>query len=107
MRAAGISENLTIRSLELFADVYAELHGGGSATPHHLRNVHEKFDRDVSNGPSKRLCFGGGQQAHGLEQSGQLGYRSSVVFIGEPESQTLAEFQILLARESVGRRASR
>jgi hypothetical protein len=39
MRAAGISENLAIRSLELFADVYAKLHGGGRAAPHHVSHV--------------------------------------------------------------------
>ena len=39
LRAAGVTENLAIRTLELFADVYAKLHGGGSATPHHVSQV--------------------------------------------------------------------
>ncbi len=39
MMAAGVTENLTIRTLELFADVYAKLHHGGSATPHHVNQV--------------------------------------------------------------------
>ena len=37
MRAAGISENLAIRTLELFADLYAKLHNGGKASPNHVR----------------------------------------------------------------------
>jgi hypothetical protein len=36
MMAAGMTENLAIRALELFADVYAKLLMGGSATPHHV-----------------------------------------------------------------------
>lgn len=36
MRSAGVSENMAIRTLENFADVYAKLHTGGSATPHHV-----------------------------------------------------------------------
>jgi hypothetical protein len=39
MREAGISENLAIRILEQFADFYAKMHGGGSVTPHHVRQV--------------------------------------------------------------------
>ena len=39
MMAAGVTENLAIRTLELFADVYANLHMGGSATPHHVDQV--------------------------------------------------------------------
>jgi hypothetical protein len=39
LTAAGVSENLAIRTLELFADVYAKLYHGGSATPHHARQV--------------------------------------------------------------------
>jgi hypothetical protein len=39
MMAAGVTENLSIRTLELFADVYAKLHKGGSATPHHVDQV--------------------------------------------------------------------
>ena len=39
MRGAGVTENLSIRTLELFADVYAKLHSGGSASPHHVRQV--------------------------------------------------------------------
>jgi hypothetical protein len=39
LRAAGVTENLAIRSLEQFADFYAKMHGGGSATPHHVRQV--------------------------------------------------------------------
>src|SRR5690606_1168352 len=36
---AGVTENHAIRTLELFADVYAKIHGGGSAVPHHARQV--------------------------------------------------------------------
>ena len=39
MIAAGVTENGAIRILELFADVYAKVHMGGSATPHHVRQV--------------------------------------------------------------------
>ena len=39
--AASVTENLAIRTLELFADVYAKMHTGGSATPHHV----SQFDR--------------------------------------------------------------
>ena len=36
---AGVTKNLAIRSLEIFADVYAKLHTGSSATPHHVKQV--------------------------------------------------------------------
>ncbi|MEO9167852.1 MAG: hypothetical protein ABI230_05565 [Aestuariivirga sp.] len=39
MMAAGMTENHAIRLLELFADVYAKLHNGGSAVPHHVSQV--------------------------------------------------------------------
>jgi hypothetical protein len=39
MREAGISENYAIRILEMFADGYAKGHFGGSASPHHVREV--------------------------------------------------------------------
>lgn len=39
MKAAGVTENLAIRTLELLADVYAKRHMGGSATPHHVSQV--------------------------------------------------------------------
>lgn len=39
MMAVGVTENLAIRTLELFADVYAKLLTGGSATPHHVDQV--------------------------------------------------------------------
>jgi hypothetical protein len=39
MVAAGVTENLAIRTLELFVDVYAKVHMGGSATPHHVDQV--------------------------------------------------------------------
>ena len=39
LTAAGVTENHAIRILELFADVYAKLLKGGSATPHHVRHV--------------------------------------------------------------------
>lgn len=39
MKSAGISENLAIRTLELFCDVYAKIYTGGSATPHHVNQV--------------------------------------------------------------------
>jgi hypothetical protein len=37
--AAGVTENLAIRSLEQFTDFYAKAHSGGSVTPHHVRQV--------------------------------------------------------------------
>jgi len=39
MREAGVTMNMAIRTLELFADSYAKLHMGGSATPHHVSQV--------------------------------------------------------------------
>lgn len=39
MMTAGVTENLAIRTLELFADVYAKLLMGGSPTPHHVSQV--------------------------------------------------------------------
>lgn len=39
LMAAGVTENLAIRTLELFCDVYAKLLMGGSATPHHVNQV--------------------------------------------------------------------
>jgi len=36
---ADVTENLAIRSLELFADVYAKLLTGGNASPHHVDQV--------------------------------------------------------------------
>lgn len=39
LRVAGVTENFAIRTLELFADVYSKLYTGGSATPHHVRDV--------------------------------------------------------------------
>jgi hypothetical protein len=42
LRAAGVTENLAIRSLEQFADFYAKAQSGGSVTPHHVRQVHRR-----------------------------------------------------------------
>jgi hypothetical protein len=39
MLAADVTENSATRTLELFADVYAKLLMGGSATPHHVDQV--------------------------------------------------------------------
>jgi hypothetical protein len=39
MMAAGVTENLAIRTLELFADVYAKLHVIGNTSPHHVNQV--------------------------------------------------------------------
>ena len=39
MRASGITENLAIRTLELFADVYGKLYVIGNAAPHHVNQV--------------------------------------------------------------------
>jgi hypothetical protein len=39
MREEGVTMNLAIRTLELFADVYAKMYMGGSATPHHVDHV--------------------------------------------------------------------
>jgi hypothetical protein len=36
---AGMTVNMSIRTLELFADVYAKVHSGGSANPHHVSQV--------------------------------------------------------------------
>ena len=36
---AGVSENMAIRNLELFTDVYAKIHSGGSPSPHHVNQV--------------------------------------------------------------------
>jgi len=45
--AAGVTENLAIRTLELFADVYAKTHTGGSASP--IMSIKSSF------GPSKQF----------------------------------------------------
>jgi hypothetical protein len=42
MMDVGVSENGAIRILELFADVYAKVHFGGSQTPHHVLEVHQR-----------------------------------------------------------------
>lgn len=39
MRAAGISENLAIRTLELFVEVYSQLQVGSSASPYNVNKV--------------------------------------------------------------------
>jgi hypothetical protein len=39
LMAAGVTENLAIRTLEVFADIYGKMHHGGSATPHHVEQV--------------------------------------------------------------------
>lgn len=39
MQAQGVTENLAIRSLEIFSNVYAKLLAGGSATPDHVSQV--------------------------------------------------------------------
>ena len=39
MKKAGVTENHAIRLLELFADVYAKLMNGGSASPHSVSQV--------------------------------------------------------------------
>jgi hypothetical protein len=41
MVAAGVTENFAIRTLELFADVYAKCHmgGKGQTSPHHVGHV--------------------------------------------------------------------
>lgn len=39
LMAASVTENLAIRTLELFTDVYAKMHTGGSATPYHVKQV--------------------------------------------------------------------
>jgi hypothetical protein len=36
---AGVTENMAIRTLELFVDTYAKINAGGSATPHHVDQV--------------------------------------------------------------------
>ena len=39
MKAGGVTDNLAIRTLELFADVYAKLHVIGNASPNHVDHV--------------------------------------------------------------------
>ena len=39
MLDVGVTENLAIRTLELFTDVYAKVHFGGSVTPHSADQV--------------------------------------------------------------------
>jgi len=39
MIAAGVTENLAIRTLELFADVYAKFRVVGNTSPHHVSHV--------------------------------------------------------------------
>ncbi|MFI5021598.1 MAG: hypothetical protein ACHQRJ_08100 [Alphaproteobacteria bacterium] len=39
LMAEGVTENLAIRTLEIFTDVYAKRYKGGSATPHHVDQV--------------------------------------------------------------------
>ena len=39
MKAAGVTENLAVRTLELFADVYAKVQVVGNASPHHVGQV--------------------------------------------------------------------
>jgi hypothetical protein len=39
LTAAGVTENLAIRSLEIFSDFYAKFESGGSVTPHHVNQV--------------------------------------------------------------------
>jgi hypothetical protein len=39
MRAIGVSENLAIRTLETFADLYAKLALGGTASPHDAKKI--------------------------------------------------------------------
>lgn len=39
LMAAGLTENMSIRTLELLADVHAKRFCGGSATPHHVDQV--------------------------------------------------------------------
>ncbi len=67
MKNAGVTENLAIRTLELFADVYAKLHTGGSASPHHIRHVELRSikarklleaDPDLNPGDSLRVEHG-------------------------------------------------
>ena len=36
---AGVTENLAIRTLELFADNYAKVQNGGTPSPHHVNQV--------------------------------------------------------------------
>ena len=39
MLAVGVTENMAIRTLELFSDVYGKIKSGGSPTPHHVDQV--------------------------------------------------------------------
>ena len=61
MLAANVTENMAIRTLELFADVYAKLLMGGSPTPHHIDQVElwsikaKKLRKKIPNGKPKNL----------------------------------------------------
>ena len=62
MRDAGVTVNMAIRTLELFADVYAKLHTVGNATPHHvdqveLWSVNARKLRDRVPDAKPRDCF--------------------------------------------------
>ena len=47
---AKVTENMAIRTLELFTDVYAKLLTGGSATPHHVTQVpHKQWSTSARN----------------------------------------------------------
>ena len=39
MRAGGVTDNLAVRTLELFADVYAKLQVIGNASPNYVKHV--------------------------------------------------------------------
>ena len=39
MQKSGLTENMSVRTLELFTDLYAKMLKGGTATPHHVTQV--------------------------------------------------------------------
>ena len=72
MVEAGVTKNIAIRTLELFAEVYAKLHMGGSATPHHvdqveLWSVNARRIRDRVPDVKPRDCF---RVEHGTPRRG-------------------------------------
>lgn len=43
MMEANVTENLAIRTLEIFTDIYAKLLKQGNASPHHVNQVSKEF----------------------------------------------------------------
>jgi hypothetical protein len=90
MKAARVTENLAIRTLELFTDVYAKLLMGGSATPHRVDQIElwsvkaKSLKKKIPNGKPKNLFWVEhgtarrefARKALGLYQKGRLNEKS-------------------------------